>query len=79
MHFEERQKGMVGDIAGGNDEQPSRRFSEQVTVPEVAVFGDHDPAFSISELDDLTVGRAISVWQLGGVARVVPRSRQEVC
>jgi len=73
---EERQEGVVGDVAGLDDQQPARLSGEQVAVAEVAVLGDHHAVRRISLLGHLSIRGAVSVGQLAGVYGVVASCRQ---
>jgi hypothetical protein len=60
---EQPQQGVVGDVAGGDDEEPPWAGSQQVAVAEVTVLADHDPVVCVGEASDLGIRCSVLVWQ----------------
>jgi len=52
-------------------EQTHWRSVEQLTGSEVVVLGHDDPTFCVGDLGDLGIGRAVQLWQVECVLRVV--------
>jgi len=52
---------IVGDVAGGDDEEPARGAVQEVAVAEVSVLGDDDPVLGVCELGDRSIGGPVAV------------------
>lgn len=65
------QKTIVGDVAGGDDEEPDRRSAQEVTIAEVPVLAHDDAVLSVSTPGDLLVGGPVAAGEVDGVHDVM--------
>lgn len=75
--LEQRKQGIVGDVAGRDDQKSPRRPRQQVAVSEIPILGDHDSTTVIRNFGDSGISRAIALRQIQRVQRIMPRTTQK--
>ncbi len=74
---EQCKQGIVGDVAGRDDQKSTRGPCQQVAVSEVSILGDHNSIANIRNFSDSGIGRAVAVRQLQRMQRIVARTAQQ--
>lgn len=69
--LEQGEQVVVGNVAGGDHEEPAWQVLQQVAIAEVAVLCDYHAVLAVGDVRKLAVAGSIAVWQAGGMDTVV--------
>lgn len=68
VDFEQREELAIGDVSGGNQEEPRGAAEEQVGIEEIGVLGDDDGVLAVGHCGDVVIGGAVTAGEIEGVA-----------
>lgn len=68
---EQAEKIVVGDVAGGDDEESGWGSAQEVAIAEISVLAHNDAVLRVSTPGDLLVGGPVAVGEVGGVHYVM--------